>query len=107
MASVVEITSDEKGMIWPESIAPFTVHLIELEDGLGKELYEKLQKEKIEVLYDDRDLTPGEKFNDTDLIGIPWRFVVSKKTGEKVECKKRGEDEIDIVTYDKSIQKLL
>ena len=107
IATVVETLSDEKGLVWPLSITPFQVHLIELEKGLGEELYKKLDDAGVEVLYDDRDLAPGEKFNDADLIGIPWRFVVSKKTGSEVECKKRDEEKMNIVTYDKSIQKLL
>ena len=107
MGTIVEIYSDESGMMWPESVAPFRAHLIELEKGKGKKIYQNLLKEGVEVLYDDRDLAPGEKFNDADLIGIPWRFVVSEKTGTKVECKRRDEEKIDIVTYDKSIQKLL
>lgn len=107
MGTIVEVLSDDKGIVWPESVAPFTVHLVELKKGLGRELYGKLQKEGVEILYDDRDLAPGEKFNDADLIGIPWRFIVSEKTGAKVECKRRDEEKVDIVTYDKSIQKLL
>lgn len=107
MGAIVEVLSDDKGIVWPGSVAPFAVHLVELEKELGKKLYDKLRGAGVEVLYDDRDLTPGEKFNDADLIGIPWRFVVSEKTGTKVECKRRDEEKIDIVTYGKSIQKLL
>lgn len=107
IATVVETLSDDKGLVWPESIAPFKVHLIELEKGLGEDMYKKLEKEGIEVLYDDREIAAGEKFNDADLIGIPWRFVVSDKTGGKVECKKRGEEKVDVIDYDKSIKKLL
>jgi len=87
MGTIVEILSDENGIIWPESIAPFKVHLVSV---LGKDstvvkkeaddLYEIITAEGIEVLYDDRDIRPGEKFADADLIGIPWRIVVSEKT---------------------------
>jgi len=107
MATIVETLSDDKGIIWPESVAPFQVHLVELEKGLGEELYKKLVSDGIDVLYDDRDATVGEKFNDADLIGIPWRFVVSKKTEGNVECKKRNEEKEEVVTYDKAIRKLL
>ena len=107
MATIVEVLSDDRGIVWPESVAPFQVHLIELENGLGEDLYEKLQKKGIEVLYDDRDSTAGEKFNDADLIGIPWRFVVSEKTKGKVECKKRSEDKTEVISYDKAIRKFL
>jgi prolyl-tRNA synthetase len=107
MAAIVETLSDSDGIIWPEQVAPFQVHLVELEGGLGEELYKKLQKKNVEVLYDDRPMSVGEKLNDADLIGIPWRFVVSKKTKGKVECKRRAKKGSEIVTYDKSVQKLL
>jgi len=107
MGTIAEVLSDDKGLVWPESVAPFKVHLIELKNGLGKKLYDKLNRAGIEVLYDDRDSTAGEKFNDADLIGIPWRFVVSAKTNGKVECKKRDEKTFELTTYDKVIRKLL
>jgi len=107
MATVVEVLSDEKGIVWPGSIAPFKVHLIELDKGLGSKLYKKLQEDGVEVLYDDTDRSAGEKLNDADLIGIPWRFVVSAKTKDKVECKKREENETEVINYDKAIRKLL
>lgn len=107
MGVIVEKFADAKGIIWPESVAPFKVHLIELEEGLGAEVYKKLQKDNIEVLYDDRsDVSPGEKFNDADLIGIPWRLVVSKKTDGKIECKRRTEEDIELLDYDQLIRKL-
>ena len=80
MATIVEIHNDEKGIIWPENIAPYKVHLISLEQNeeAGK-IYDDLQKSDTEVLYDDReDKTAGEKFADADLIGCPVRIVVSK-----------------------------
>ena len=97
MGVAVELFADEKGIVWPTSIAPFAVHLISLawveKSKAGKSadaLYEKLQKEGIEVLYDDRDARAGEKFADSDLIGIPLRAVVSDKTpAGKVEIKAR------------------
>lgn len=98
IGTIVEEFSDEYGIIWPEAVAPFRAHLIELkskESGkvqkMAKSLYEKLIKSGIEVLYDDRDVSAGEKFNDSDLIGIPNRIVVSEKTlaAKKVEVKKR------------------
>ena len=95
MATIVETQSDDLGIIWPESVAPFKVHLISLgveSKDKSDEIYDSFKKEKVEVLYDDReDKTAGEKFADADLIGIPLRVVVSKKTLEKdsVEIKKR------------------
>lgn len=107
IATVVETLSDDKGLVWPDTISPFLVHLIELDGGLGEKLYKGLEGEGVEVLYDDRELAPGEKFNDADLIGIPWRFVVSSKTKGMVECKKRTEEKMETVAYDKAIRKLL
>jgi len=87
MAAIVEVYHDEYGIIWPKEVAPFRAHLIGLETQNQKlrttaeKLYKDLQKSGIEVLYDDRgDKTPGEKFADADLIGIPYRIVVSDKT---------------------------
>jgi prolyl-tRNA synthetase len=98
MGAVAEIYSDEKGIVWPESIAPFKIHLIVLnqEDKEVKEKAEKIYKEmirgKIEVLYDDRDKSSGEKFADADLMGIPYRVVISRKTivDNSAEIKKRN-----------------
>ena len=88
MGVIVEKFHDEKGIIWPKSIAPFSVHLVGL-NGKGEDLYKKLLEKNIEVLFDDRDLGAGEKFSDSDLIGIPVRLVVSDKTGDKIEYKER------------------
>lgn len=101
MATVVETSSDEQGIIWPENIAPYKVHLISLEQNeeAGK-IYDDLQKSGVEVLYDDREgKTAGEKFADADLIGCPIRIVVSKKTLEKnsVEIKLRNEKDFKLV----------
>ena len=101
MAAIVEMYNDENGIVWPEIVAPFKLHLlgIGLEDRSVKkhaeEVYKKLVESGVEVLYDDReDVTAGEKFADADLIGCPYRVVVSKKTGDKVEVKKRGENKV-------------
>ncbi|MDP3991588.1 MAG: aminoacyl--tRNA ligase-related protein [Candidatus Colwellbacteria bacterium] len=104
MGAIVEVLSDDKGIIWPVSVAPFKVHLVELKKGLARGLYEKLTKAGVETLYDDRDLTPGEKFNDADLIGIPWRLVVSEKTKNKVEVKRRNAKKVELISHDELIQ---
>ena len=99
MGTIVEVLSDDKGIIWPESVAPFKVHLLSLgndENILNEatKLYEELLSKKIEVLYDDRtDVSAGEKFADADLIGIPYRIVVSKRSlaDGGYEVKKRIE----------------
>ncbi|MCR4330558.1 MAG: His/Gly/Thr/Pro-type tRNA ligase C-terminal domain-containing protein, partial [Patescibacteria group bacterium] len=83
MGTVAEVLSDERGLLWPASIAPFAVHLLSLgKDAEAEVLYEALQERGIPVLYDDRDVSAGEKFADSDLIGIPLRAVVSKKSLE-------------------------
>lgn len=104
MATIVEMFNDEKGIIWPASVAPYHVHLIKIgksEDVLKKadELYAELTGKSIEVLYDDRDVSAGIKFADSDLIGIPLRVVISEKTlaKDRVEIKKRGEDKAEMV----------
>lgn len=106
MGTIVEALSDEKGIVWPENIAPFKVHLIELGQDKKEvhaealELYKKLTDKGISVLFDDRDMRAGEKFADSDLIGIPLRVVVSEKTilAGGVEVKKRTEDKVKILT---------
>lgn len=110
MGAIVEVFHDDKGIIWPESVAPYKVHLVglDLEDSSVKnkaeETYKSLQTEGVEVLFDDRvDVSAGAKFADADLIGIPYRVVISKKTGEKLEVKKRSEKE----TQFKTVQQLV
>lgn len=99
MGVLVEIFHDDQGIIWPAAVAPCTVHLLGLNLDSGsvrqraEAAYEKLKENNQEVLYDDRRQTAaGEKFMEADLIGIPWRVVVSEKTGKQVEVKRRGED---------------
>ena len=107
MGTVAEVTSDEKGLNWPQSIAPFAIQLIEVKSSnpevrkKTEKIYQELQEAGIEVLYDDRDLSAGEKFADADLLGIPWRAVISEKTGDKVELKKRNSDKSELVEPEK------
>lgn len=100
MGTIVETHYDERGMRWPEEVAPWRAHIIEIKSEktavkrAAEKLYKKLLAKGIEVLYDDRDaLTAGEKFADADLIGIPWRIVVSEKTAlqKGFELKRRDE----------------
>jgi len=97
MASVAEEHHDENGLIWPITITPFHVHLIALRGGKEKadKLFNKLIATGIEVLYDDRDETPGVKFNDADLIGVPIRLTVSERSlkNDSVELKLRTKEE--------------
>lgn len=88
MGTIVELMADEKGLVWPESVAPFAYHLV----SLGREgdevsraadaLYSDMGKAGVEVLYDDRDARAGEKFAESDLLGIPKRIVVGKEAAE-------------------------
>jgi prolyl-tRNA synthetase len=86
MGTVVEVLSDEKGIVWPRTIAPFHIHLISIEGKSpetakeAERLYKELSERGIEVLWDDRDVRAGEKFADADLIGIPHRLVVSDRS---------------------------
>lgn len=107
MATIVERYNDEKGIIWPSAAAPFDAHLIELLGGNASELYEDLQRRGIDVLYDERDVSAGQKLVDADLIGVPVRLVVSAKTGGKVEMKLRGEKEAKLMTPSEAIEFLL
>ena len=106
MGVIVEKYSDAAGIVWPEATAPFRAHLLALNGVDGAETYEALQKAGIEVLYDDRSLSAGEKFAEADLIGIPWRLVVSPKLGGKVELKKRDGKETSIMDAEEVIKKL-
>jgi prolyl-tRNA synthetase len=99
--------SDEKGILWPKSVTPFQVHLLTLgtddQSRLEAEkLYEAMREAGITVLFDDRDERAGAKFNDSDLIGIPLRLVVSSRTLEKqsVEWKDRSAKDAEIVKID-------
>lgn len=96
MAALVEISHDDRGIIWPASVAPYQVHLLALTSSVkskANKIYQDLQKRGIAVLYDDReDSSAGEKLMDADLLGMPWRLVVSEKTGSKVEVKARSSD---------------
>jgi len=109
MGTIVEVFHDEKGIIWPESVAPFAVHLINLgQKEEAEKIYQELSDKNIEVLFDDREVSAGEKFADADLIGIPFRVVVSKKSLEKggVEVKERKEEKIEIMEIKEFLKKL-
>lgn len=106
MGTIAEVLSDDKGLIWPMAVSPFHVHLVALPDKDGKVMksadsfYVALQKRGIEVFFDDRDLRAGEKFADSDLIGIPVRVVMSEKTmaDNVVEVKDRKTGELQKVS---------
>lgn len=100
MGVIVEVFHDDKGIIWPEAVAPFKYHLIGL-NGKGEDVYRKLGDD---CLFDDRDAAAGVKFTDADLIGCPFRLVVSDKTGDKIEVKRRTEKEVKLVNLDELLK---
>lgn len=101
MGVIVETLSDEKGLVWPMNIAPYHVYLASIGnvDAKADEIYHLLQELGIEVIYDDRDVRPGDKFADADLMGIPIRVVVSERNLEqgKIELKNRTSTDIEMV----------
>jgi len=110
MGVIVENMSDENGIIWPEEIAPFTVHLVTFgkNENVFREaenLYHDMKRAGIEVLFDDRDAGPGEKLNDADLMGMPYRIVVSEKSAEKggVEITKRATGDTEYIDPDRVV----
>jgi prolyl-tRNA synthetase len=108
MGTIVETLSDEKGIVWTEITTPFKVHLLSLgADEEAEKIYNQLQQNGVDVLFDDRDKKAGEKFADSDLIGIPYRVVVSKKSVEAggVEFKKRDFDDSEIISVEDLITK--
>jgi prolyl-tRNA synthetase len=108
LAAIVEQSHDDKGIIWPRSVAPYQVHLCTLSlDKPGvvptaERVYQELQKEGVEILFDDRDDSPGIKFNDADLLGIPLRLTLSPRTikDQSVEAKWRAEKETQLLPLD-------
>ncbi|MFM2357782.1 MAG: hypothetical protein RJA61_519 [Candidatus Parcubacteria bacterium] len=106
VGTVVEVLSDDKGIVWPESIAPYTIHLVRISDkeGAVKEseaLYQNLISKGVSVLYDDREgLRAGEKFADSDLLGMPYRIVVSDKlvAESKLEIKNRATGGVEMIS---------
>jgi prolyl-tRNA synthetase len=100
MATIVELHNDENGIIWPDSVAPYQVHLMHVGKGddvrdAAEKLYTDLTRAGFEVLYDDRELSAGVKFKDADLIGVPWRVAVGGRglAEGNVEVKRRSESE--------------
>ncbi len=105
LSVIVEVNHDKDGIVWPQNVAPFDVHLVALGNTnqikkVSEKIYKDLQKSNIEVLYDDREeKTAGQKLIDTDLIGIPWRIVVSERSLSKdcVEIKKRDKKKVSLI----------
>lgn len=109
MGTLAEIFNDKYGLIWPASVAPFDVHLINLKNNSSDadKLYNNLVKQNIDVLYDDRlEISAGEKLAEADLIGIPHRLVISEKTKDKIEYKCRGSKVVKLMD-EKGVMKIV
>ena len=110
MGTIVELFADDKGIVWPESVAPFKIHLLALGENVIEDaaaVYKELEAAGIEVLFDDRvGLTNGEKFAEADLIGCPWRIVISEKTlkEKSVELKARTSDKSELIALNKIVK---
>lgn len=115
VGAIIEASHDDKGIIWPEPVAPFKVGLINLKvqddqvTGITEKLYDQMTQAGIEVLYDDRQERAGVKFADMDLIGLPWQVIAGSATLEKgtVELKKRGIDSKEEIKLEDIVQRLL
>lgn len=113
MGLIAEHFADDKGLVWPESVAPYTVYLVriggEAAVAHADELYEELMAKGVEVLYDDRDERPGAKFADAELMGIPYRVTVSDRLIEagQYEYTMRTSGETELLTHDQLLVKLV
>lgn len=113
MGVIAELFGDENGLAWPKEVAPFQVYLVKIGDQSeinhkADELYELLQSKGVEVLYDDRDVSAGQKFADADLIGLPYRITISPKTIEQdsAEIKKRQSNDVELIKLNQVIDHL-
>ena len=112
---VIEANHDDRGIVWPAEVAPYSVHIVRL--GLDRSdvaakadaLYERLSQAGLEVVYDDRDAAAGVKFNDADLIGVPIRITISPRSLAKdsIELKHRAYGEVQAVLYDHALDRVL
>jgi len=113
VGAIIEASHDDAGIVWPEAVAPFQVGLINLKtgdaavDGACIGLYDALTKAGVDVLYDDRDLRPGNKFADMDLIGLPWQVVIGPRglAGGKAEIKNRRTGQREEIALDAVAQR--
>lgn len=110
---IAEKYSDKKGLVWPENIAPFKVHLVALNMDDSKTtdyadmVYKKLLENKVEVLFDDRiGVSAGEKLSDADLIGIPIRLVISTRNQTQIEYKIRSSENVELLTLEELLKKI-
>ena len=114
VAAIIEASHDDAGIIWPESVAPFTVAILNLKQGGGEtdaacqELYRALSERGIEVLYDDLEQRPGAKFATADLVGIPWQVLIGPRglAEGKVEIKRRADGSRDLLSLADTLARL-
>ena len=112
MGVIAEKFSDEKGLIWPENIAPAKIYLVQIGEKsqeLAEEIYDEFSKKGIEVLFDDRNLRPGQKFADAELMGIPYRLTVSDRLIEsgKFEVVTRVNGEVELLSREELFEKFV
>ena len=115
LGAIIEAGHDERGIVWPDAVAPFQVGLVNLQQGdeqvdlACEALYKELQRAGIDVLYDDRDERAGGKFATMDLIGLPWQLVVGPRDLKQgmVELKRRATGERETLLIDTALAKLL
>jgi prolyl-tRNA synthetase len=108
LAAIVEKSHDERGIIWPEAVAPFQVHMVSLGniEDKAEAIYNRLCDVGIDVLWDDRAEAAGVKFTDADLIGVPVRLVVSERNKDKIEWKRRDSKNAELLTLDEVLGRL-
>lgn len=114
LGAIIEASHDEAGIIWPESVAPFKVGLVNIRvgdaacDAQANSVYEALTAKGVEVLYDDTDERAGAKFSTMDLIGLPWQVIIGPKNAAegKVELKNRRTGERELLSMDEALAKL-
>lgn len=109
MGTIVEVHNDEKGIIWPKTVAPFLLHLIDIGGSQTQDqayqLYRKLSGLGVEVIWDDREnVTPGEKFADCDLMGMPLRLVISEKLDARIEIRERKSGKVEVVALSELVR---
>ena len=98
IATIVEVSHDQDGIIWPEKVSPFEYHLLSFKkDKEARQIYRFLTQNDKEVLFDDRPISPGEKLKDADLIGISKRLIISQKTGKMIEYKERNKKKVRLI----------
>ncbi|MBF0485240.1 MAG: proline--tRNA ligase [Candidatus Omnitrophica bacterium] len=115
ISTIIEVHNDDKGIKWPQEVAPFLVEILPLQPsdpevmGLAEQYYDELTKCKIDVLMDDRDESAGRKFNDADLIGLPFRITIGKRTlaEGKVEIKNRATSQVEVLPKDAAVGRML